>query len=91
LETSHFVYIIYSRNHDKYYKGYSANPVKRLDQHNNQESKYTKNFCPWELVYIEKLSNKSEALKREKSLKKYSKKQIVDLCKLSKNILETFG
>ena len=83
----HFVYIIYSTKYDKYYRGYSIDPQKRLIQHNKGESRYTKEFLPWELVYVEKLPTKRDALIREKALKKYAKNQIRELIKSSKNIL----
>ena len=82
-----YVYIIYSVKYDKYYKGFSLNPYKRLEQHNNKESRYTANFTPWIIVYLEKFDLKSDAIKREKSIKKYSKKQISELLKSPKNIL----
>ena len=91
MENRYFVYIIYSGTHDKYYRGYSTNPIKRLMQHNNQESEYTSRFCPWELVYIEEVPTKSDAIKREKGLKKYAKNQIEDLIKLPKNIINQFS
>ncbi|SFT46994.1 putative endonuclease [Lishizhenia tianjinensis] len=72
----HFVYILYSELHDKYYKGYSTAPYKRLEQHNTGESRYTRTFLPWIIVYLELLPDKTSALKREKSLKKYAKNQI---------------
>ena len=74
-----YVYIIYSNTHDKYYRGSSTHPALRLLQHNNGRAQYTKKFTPWVLVYLEKYSAKSDALKRERSLKKYSKAQIIDL------------
>lgn len=83
----HYVYIIYSLSSDKYYKGYSLSPEKRLEQHNNGESRYTKNFTPWKLVYLESFVTKTEALKREKSLKKYSKLQIKELIQSNQNEL----
>ena len=84
----HFVYIIYSIDHEKYYKGYSTDPYRRLVQHNNKESRYTKHFVPWKLLFLEKFSSKTEALRREKSLKKYSKAQIEELVQSPKNILK---
>lgn len=84
----HFVYIIYSEQYDKYYKGYSTDPYKRLLQHNAGKSRYTRSFIPWKLVYIELLPDKTEALKREKSLKKYSKNQVRELMTSPKNILK---
>ena len=90
LLMNHYCYIIYSLDFDKYYKGYSINPCIRLIQHNNGESRYTKKFLPWKLVYIETLKDKTSALKREKALKKYSKDQIVELIGSSKNIVDEF-
>jgi predicted GIY-YIG superfamily endonuclease len=45
----HYVYIIFSTNFSKYYKGYSANPQKRLAEHNEKKSRYTQHYTPWEL------------------------------------------
>ena len=81
----HYVYIIHSTSLDKYYKGYSLNPESRVCQHNNNESRYTRNKGPWVLVYKQSYTNKKDALIREKVLKKYSKKQILELLGSSKN------
>jgi len=83
----HYVYIIFSQNTSKYYRGYSTDPYKRLISHNKNESNYTKNKGPWKLVYIELLETKKLALNREKVLKKYSHSQIQQLIKSPKNIL----
>jgi putative endonuclease len=84
-ETHHYVYIIYSPSSGHYYKGYTTNLEKRLARHNNGESAYTRNFVPWNLVYVEKYKTKTEALIREKKLKKYSKLQLEQLIKSPKN------
>ena len=83
----YFVYIIYSSIGDCYYKGFSVNPKKRLISHKKGESSYTSKFSDWKLVYCEYYSDKSAALKREKSLKKYSKVQLLELIKSSRNKL----
>jgi len=75
----HYVYILYSDFYDKYYKGYTTQPLIRLAQHNRGESRYTRNFVPWRMVYLESFSSKREALHRERNLKKYSKAQIKSL------------
>ena len=80
-----YVYIIHSQKYYKYYKGFSENPKQRLIDHNLGKSKYTKSFLPWELVHLEIYKSKSEALIREKKLKKYSKSQIIELSKSLKN------
>jgi putative endonuclease len=82
-----YCYIIYSETHNKYYKGFTENPDKRLQQHNNGESRFTKNFIPWKLVFIQSFENKADALKREKVLKKYSHAQILQLIHSSLNEL----
>ena len=56
------------------YRGSSTHPALRFLQHNNGLAEYTKKFTPWVLVYLEKYSAKSDALKREGSLKKNQKK-----------------
>lgn len=85
-----YVYIIFSQRFNKYYRGYSKNPCKRLFQYNNKESRYTKHFTPWEMIHLEAFDNKSEAIKRENAIKKYSKSQISELAKSNKNVLGQF-
>ena len=65
------VYIIRSSIDKSYYRGFSENPLLRLQQHNNGESKYTSGKMPWQLVFIQSFNVKSDALKREQALKKY--------------------
>ena len=81
----HYVYIIQSELDNSYYKGYSLNPIKRLEEHNLGGSTYTSNKIPWKLIYVEEFENKTEALIRERSLKKYSRKQINDLIKTDRS------
>jgi putative endonuclease len=86
-----YVYIIQSKVDESYYKGFSENPASRLLQHNNGDSQYTSGKMPWQLVYVEELPTKREALIREKVLKKYSHAQIVSLINSVKNIVNSFG
>ena len=71
-----FVYILYSKSYDIYYKGESQFPQKRLQEHNNNLSRYTAEKGPWQLVYLEKLASRTEALKKEKMLKRQNRKYI---------------
>ncbi|MTI21759.1 GIY-YIG nuclease family protein [Fulvivirga sp. RKSG066] len=64
------VYVLHSTNHNKIYIGYTSDLANRLDSHNIYAKKgYTVRYRPWEVIYTEEHSNKSEALKREKQLK----------------------
>ena len=71
-----FVYIIYSSSHDVYYKGVSEEPLRRLEEHNSDRSRYTSGKGPWELVYTEQLTTKRDALIREKQIKKWNRETI---------------
>jgi len=83
----HYVYIIYSRTHSIFYRGYSLSPMERVLQHNDNKGRYTKNKGPWELLFMQSYKTKTEALIRERSLKKYSKSQIRELISSPKNEL----
>ena len=63
----YYVYILWSEKHDKYYKGFTTNPLERLRAHNLGESRYTKHFTPWKIIHLELFDEKSLALKREKA------------------------
>jgi putative endonuclease len=66
----HYVYMIQSLVDGDLYKGSTEDYVRRLEQHNNGESRFTSIKCPWKLVYVEAFDIKSAALKREKQLKR---------------------
>ncbi len=64
------VYVLYSESYDKIYIGYTSNLEQRLLSHNHLAKKgYTVRFRPWTLVISENFATKTEALKRERSLK----------------------
>lgn len=55
------------------YSGYSTDPLRRVIQHNSgRGAKYTRSRLPVKLVFTERFSTKSEALKREARLKRLS-------------------
>ena len=83
----HYVYIIYSDSRNLYYKGYSKRPYVRLLEHNEGKSKYTKDKGPWELIFLQVFSTKSEALKREKSLKRSNSKYLMWVIQQDYNIV----
>jgi putative endonuclease len=73
----YYVYILFSQRLDIFYKGITQNPDKRLQEHNNDLSRFTAGKGPWELVYLEEVSSKKEALMREKAIKKLNRKSII--------------
>ncbi len=71
-----FVYILYSSRIDRYYTGVTQDITWRLERHNMGWGRYTKRGIPWELKYTESYENKSDALKRERVIKKRSRSYI---------------
>lgn len=82
----YFVYILKCLSKNGvyyYYKGYTKNLERRLNEHIRGHSKYTRRYHGnIELVYVEIIYNddekegKSEAIKREKEFKKLSREAI---------------
>jgi len=64
-----YVYVIYSKSHNRFYKGIAKNVERRLKEHNSGKTKSTKPFGPWELFFTEKFDTLQSARKREKFLK----------------------
>ena len=74
-----YVYIILCRG-GSFYTGYTQNVEERAKLHaNGRGSKYTKMYPPKKVAYVEQLSSRSEAMKRERALKKFSHQQKQDL------------
>ena len=64
------VYILFSKDYDKTYVGFTSNLIERFKSHNYLSKKgYTIKFRPWQVIYVEFFTTKSEALKKEKLLK----------------------
>lgn len=58
------------------YTGYTDDPERRARVHNaGKGAKYTRSRLPVELVYREALGDKSAALRREREIKRLTRKQ----------------
>ncbi|MNU90183.1 GIY-YIG nuclease superfamily protein [compost metagenome] len=81
--TYYYIYILYSFSLDRYYIGYSSNPLLRLEQHlENTSDKYTGKAKDWSLQAVFKVSeSESEAIRMERFIKKQkSRKLLEQLC-----------
>ena len=65
----YFVYVLESEIDGRLYKGQTTDISKRINQHNAGQTKSTKGYRPWKLVYFEKFETIKEAVLREKYLK----------------------
>ncbi len=74
----YYVYIIYSLSKDKYYIGYSTDPLERLEEHNLGATTSTRPGRPWILVYKEEYPNKHAAIIREKEIKKMKSRKFIE-------------
>ncbi|MFC4758198.1 GIY-YIG nuclease family protein [Solitalea agri] len=82
-----YIYILKSRKDGSFYKGFTEDYCKRLEEHNLGLSQFTSTKTPWELIYVEEHANKQSALIRERKLKKCKKEYFEWLCKQPTNIL----
>lgn len=64
-----YTYILQSQPSKKWYTGYTNDLRKRFNQHQNNESSYTKGRGPFVLIYYEACLNEYDAKAREKYLK----------------------
>ncbi|MBU1126765.1 MAG: GIY-YIG nuclease family protein [Patescibacteria group bacterium] len=67
----YYIYILHSVNFGRYYVGFTSNLKKRLKYHNKGSNRSTRAYRPYELIYFEKFVFKTEALKRERQIKKF--------------------
>ena len=82
-----YVYILKSLKDGTYYKGFTEDYKKRLEEHNSGLSSFTSGKLPWQLIYVEAHSTKKDALIREKKLKKCKSDYFEWLALQNSNIL----
>ena len=63
------IYALYSRKIDRVYIGQTQDLDKRLQEHLEGVSIYTKRTDDWVLIYTEEHQTRGGAMKREKQLK----------------------
>jgi putative endonuclease len=77
----YYVYIILCEGNN-YYTGYTRNVGSRFRLHTNGKgARYTRIHRPKNLVYVEEFDSRSEAMKREKRVKKLSHAQKTKLAR----------
>jgi putative endonuclease len=68
-----YVYIIKSQKDKSLYIGSTNDLKRRFEEHNNGKSNYTRSKRPFELIYYEAFKSKTDAISRERNLKKFKK------------------
>ena len=72
------VYILYSLALDRYYVGMTSNIQQRLKKHNANSKGFTKKANDWTVKYIEKYNNKNDAEQRERKIKSWKSRKMID-------------
>ncbi len=72
------VYILYSAVRNKYYIGSTVNLCDRLKKHNTRHRGFTGKAMDWELKYWELLPDHSSALKREREMKSWKSRRVIE-------------
>ncbi|MUP46593.1 GIY-YIG nuclease family protein [Gramella sp. BOM4] len=73
-----YVYILYSVSLDRYYSGSSHNIEFRLLKHLQNHKDFTSKAKDWKLVYTEKFPTKELALVREKEIKNWKSRRMIE-------------
>ena len=72
----HSVYILQSKENDRYYVGQSKNPERRLEHHNTTSTGFTSRYRPWELAFIQEFPTKEEAVAAEQLIKNWKSRKM---------------
>jgi putative endonuclease len=73
------IYILFSEKKNKYYIGYTADALEeRIRKHNTNHKGFTGGIADWELKYYEAYSTKEEALNREKQIKNWKSRKLIE-------------
>ena len=69
MNMNYYVYVLRSEVNSRLYTGSTNNLDRKLEEHNSGSSKYTRLTKPFNLVYYEQYSTRTEAVRRERYLK----------------------
>ena len=72
------LYILKSKIKKRYYIGHTNDLNRRLTEHNSGQTKSTRPYKPWKLVYHKIYSNKTNATKAENFLKAKKSKIFIE-------------
>lgn len=72
-----FMYILQSMKDFSFYIGQCSDLDKRMSKHFDGMSKYTASKRPLRLVYFEVFDSRSEAIRRERQVKKMKSKKYI--------------
>ncbi|MDC7999645.1 GIY-YIG nuclease family protein [Aequorivita todarodis] len=75
---NYFTYILYSAKLDRYYIGSTEDISIRLKEHLWEHKGFTSKAKDWELKYFESYTLKTDAAKRERQIKKWKSRKMIE-------------
>jgi putative endonuclease len=76
----YFVYIVFNKRNGTIYVGMTNDLARRVCEHKNRMTDgFTKDYCVDKLGYFEAYEDVSDAIKREKQLKRWSRIKKLEL------------
>ena len=63
------VYVLFSKQHQKHYTGFTADLDERILSHNFLGKDWTAKYRPWKIIFTKEFNEKKDALQFEKWLK----------------------
>ena len=73
------VYILYSEIKNRFYIGFTSDILaERIRRHNSNHQGFTGKTGDWKLVYSEKFEAKEGAMKREKEIKMWKSRKMIE-------------
>jgi putative endonuclease len=73
-----FIYILFSQSLNIYYIGFTSDLKDRLRKHNSNHKGFTGTRSDWIVKYTEKFETKIEALNREKQIKNWKSRLMIE-------------
>ena len=81
------VYILFSAKRNRYYTGFTSDLEKRIKKHNTNHKGFTGHIGDWELVYEEVFNKREEATAKEKLIKNWKSRKLIEKLILTYSIL----
>ena len=72
------LYILYSKSLDKYYVGATEDMEQRMKEHCWKHTGFTSKAIDWVVVYTEHYATKAEAYSRERQIKKWKSRVMIE-------------
>lgn len=73
-----YLYILQSCKNTRFYIGSTTDWARRLGEHNDGRSPYTRATKPWSIRYIKEFEYIKEAKKEEQRLKKLKSRRVIE-------------